>query len=281
MWTTIFKLTGFVIIINLVGCANIRLPVTTIQPISLDTSNVVPAVDYGELSSILTRESFIDPDSKYLLLGSTAEISNQLQPLLKRLAVTGPTVTPKLFASRSDRLAYWYNARVAWSLYLVRQSCVDNKVDMARFAGTRFPLDGRPMTLADIDSTLRKSFTWQAAAVAPSLRTDRLVLPKLAFSADKVDEAVVKRLSEYVDDSQRFKIDIARQQISVPEAIWLHRDEIISDYERSYGTKGANLLTALLSHVSGSAHRRLQDAVGYRVVKAKPGRINCAKSDED
>ena len=71
-----------------------------------------------------------------------------------------------------------------------------------------------------------------------------------------------------MDDEQRFVIDIERKRILVPPVLWQYRSRLIEAHHKTYATRGANLTTVLLPFVEGSAHRRLQDAIGYRCVKA-------------
>ena len=52
--------------------------------------------------------------------------------------------------------------------------------------------------------------------------------------------------------------------------LWRYRKEIIDKYNKTFDTQQANLNTALLPFVSGSALRRLQNAIGYDIAPASP-----------
>jgi len=230
-------------------------------PVTLDAAGVTPAADYSSLGVVLekcvTSRGLIIPDA---LAKHAAELDGQL----KLLAVTGPAATPALFPTEEHAIAYWYNARAAWAMKLaLLGDCASGKAvaDMSR----PFVLDGRQMTLERIDRVLESLGDWRLKAAAPCASIQRAGLPERPFSHDDIRARAAERLNEFIDDQERFVIDVPNMAVLVPPVLWRHREEIIAQYHAMYGGRGANLLTALLPHVGGSAQRRLQDAIGYDI----------------
>lgn len=197
-------------------------------------------------------------------------LAETLQKQLDRLAVTGPRSTPKLLPTESDRLAYWYNARMAWTLDLVRRHGCPAKLPPAALNATRFTLDGRRMVLADVDAILSADGDWRTSAAAPGVYLHRARMPRKPFTGADVRGRIVRRLGELIDDEERFVIDLERHIAHVPSAIWRQRTRIIDLHKRRYGVATVTLRTALLRYVDDSPHRRLQDSVGFRYVPAAP-----------
>ena len=256
------------------GCGPAQRPA-----ILMDTRNIQPAADYSELAAILrqsvTREGLLIPRQ-------AEKQAAGLQELLRRLAVTGPTVTPALVASRPEQLAYWYNARCAWSIKLAMVYSSETSsanVDAAEWADRLFQVDGRLMSLRQIDAQLEKLGGWTAVVAAPCACLQRAPLPTDIFSAADIDGYISRRLNAFIDNERRFVIDIEKQQVLVPPVLWRYRQQIINEYNSRYNTQGANLLTALLPYTEGSARRRLQDAIGYQAVQAPAERKLAIKTE--
>jgi hypothetical protein len=244
-----------------VGCSG---PIGEPIRVKLDTAGVAASTDTSELAVVLdkclTGDGSIIPDA----------LRNQRDKLtaqLKRFAVTGPSASPPLFAGEDAGLAFWYNARTAWSLKLAMETAFPREICPEQIRDISFPLDGKTMTLSQIDSILGK-YSWQAQVAAPGACLDRARLPRRPYSAGDVRERITKRFNAFIDDPRRFVIDVQHQRVLVVPILWQHKREIIGQYESGYGIKGANFLTALIPHVSGAAQRRIQDAIGYEAVPA-------------
>jgi hypothetical protein len=237
------------------GCAR------PLQPVHLETGKITPAVDYTALDKVLSAAV---NDDGLVIPTALDKKRDVLEDQLKLLAVTGPSSTPELLVGREERLAYWYNARAAWSIYLLGEcDCPDQlrRRDLAR----PFPLDGRMMTLDQIDAQLSDYDDWRIMAAAPGASLDRAPLPRQAMRAGDFDAVLAERISTFIDDPQRVEIDIAAREVRMPPVLWNMRDRIITDYQQRYNAAGANLLTALMPATTGSANRRLQDAIGYDI----------------
>ena len=242
-----------------------KIPPPQTTPVVLDVRGVKPAVDYSDLAAVLRecvrKGGHVEPVA-------LKRVVDRLDAQVKRLAVTGPTATPKLLPGEDDRLAYWLNARAAWALALALRNGCPEALPAAALEACALPLDGRKMTLRDIDAVLAGDKDWRAIVVAPGIRANRARLPTRPFAAKDVRERIAARLSEFLDDPDRFEIDQAEKLVRVPPILDPIRRRLIDEQNRKRGTASATLMTALLEHVTGSAHRRLQDAIGLRCVRA-------------
>ncbi|HHH75590.1 MAG TPA: hypothetical protein ENL03_01030 [Phycisphaerae bacterium] len=232
-------------------------------PVSLDTEGVEARVDYSMLQETL-NEAVTDEGQLVV------EIVKRRRPgLLEQvtlLAVTGPTITPEFFSTDMDRLAYWFNARAAWAIELPLRCEFSEDHAGERLLNRPFPLDGRMMTLCDIDAILLGDADLRTVAAAPGVHYDRAAMPLTVFSAEDIRGRIVERFGLFIDDPIRFKINVARKEVQVPSVIWNLRKQYVERHNHRFGTEGTDLLTALTWLVEGSAHRRLQNAVGYRLV---------------
>jgi len=202
------------------------------------------------------------------------DVAGALETQRKRLAVAGPDATPSLYPTDEDCLAYWYNARTAWSIALAMRLHEEKKQDAATLKAFLFPLNGRQMTLVDIDKALFALGGYQAVVAAPCANLQRAALPEVPFAARTIRQTIHQRFDGFVDDWRRFIINVETQQIRFPSVMWQYRKNILAKYDKRYGAPQATLATALLSLVKGSAARRLQDAVGYVCVEnTTPGRL--------
>jgi hypothetical protein len=248
------------------GCENSKSLVIT-----LDVAEATPSTDVKELTAVLKRcvekQGFIDVD-KY------KSVAGKLQTQLKQLAVTGPDATPEWYPTADDRLAYWYNARAAWSIALAMRLHQEKKNNAAALRDFLFPLNGRQMTLGQIDKAIFALGGYQAVVAAPCANLQRAALPEEPFAAKTVRRDVRRRFDAFVDDRRRFTIDVETQQIRFPPVLWQYRDDILAEHRRQYDAPQATFATALLPLVKGSAARRLQNAVGYTCVEnITPGQL--------
>jgi len=233
--------------------------------VTLDTSGISSKVDYTQLSTVLKGVV----NSQGLVLRRVLVSRNDtLNEQLKLLAVTGPTVTPELFPTPEDRLAYWYNARAAWSMKLVMLSgfppTLEDGMETRLFA-----LDGRMMSLKAIDDILRADSDWRTLIAAPGVALHRAALPREALGSKGIRAAIAQRFNDLVDDDLRFIIDVDKQEVQVPPALWAIRKKVMDEYDKTYGAAGANLLTALLPYLHDGAERRIRDVMGYRILPRK------------
>jgi hypothetical protein len=245
----------------LVGC-ELRTP----PPVAMETADVEPNASTDALAICLREGVTDDGLMRPVWLKDHRE---KLTDQLERFAVTGPTATPKLYPTEEHRLAYWYNARAGWAIMLAILGEYESADWRSRQLPRAFPLDGRKMSLAEIDDLLAARDDWRIVAAAPGACLQRARLPREPFTPDDVRARIPRRLDALLDDPKRFVIDVEAQKVRVPPVLWRVRQRVLAEYRRRYNARGANLVTALLPHASLATTRRLQDAVGYRIVPAE------------
>jgi len=295
MITTRLKVIFLAAAISLVGCRP-RKPAGEFQPITLDTTDVAGKVDYSGLAAVL--KAGVGPGGK-LLPEKLKANAKMLEGQLMLMAVAGPKTRADLFAGEHSKLNYWYNARAAWSLRLMltfsrerleaetkaskadkeetgeadRWKITDDGVSIEEFRNRSFPIDGRSMTLALMDSLIVEEFGFKAVVGEPGVSPVRAEIPTKPFNANNVAKLIDERFNGFLDDESRFVIDAASKRILVPPVLWQFRERLIADHRQKYRVTGASLTTALLPHVRLSPHRRLQDAVGYKCIAAPQPKV--------
>jgi len=237
----------------------------TTAPVVLEAGPAGPFDDYAALGNFLHWGFDREGD---LIRSLARKNLHYLDEQLRILAVCGPTATPERFADEDARLAYWYNARAAWALKLAALADFPEELSDAALNHRPFPLDGQTMTLARIDQRLAENPDRRTVMAAPGINIHRARLPAEPFRAATMHQQIRRRFMEFIADENRFEIDVRHRRVRFPRVIWQYRDDFVRFYERRYGAKGVTLTTALLPLVSGSAQRRLQNAVGFACVEA-------------
>jgi hypothetical protein len=261
MVTFVAKLVAPVFVV-VAGCSAPSRP-----PIAVDTTGVAPSASTDDLAHVLDKAV----DARGLVCPrALRSCRERLHRQLAVFAVTGPTATPRLVSAGDAAVAYWHNARAAWSLALLLDSNCPGEFPESRFLRTLLRLDGRTMTLEAIDSVLAGDGDFRAAAAAPGVTYNRAALPRRPLTAREVRFEIRDRFVRLLADEDRFVIDVENQQVRVPAVLYRHREGIQASYNREHRTAGATLITALLPYATGSAQRRLQLAIGYRVVQREP-----------
>ena len=248
-----------------------------LEPIVLKTAGVAADANCSDLAAVLAGA--LD-ENGFVLPSDLKKLSVRLDAQLRRMAIAGPAATPELFPTPDHRLAYWYNARATWGLKLVLLAGGPARLSRRRLETRRFPLDGRTMTLDEIDSILAADADWRVVVSAPSVRKHRARLPLKPFAAADLRQRIHTRFNEYVDDEERFVIDIERRRVRIHPVLYRMRERLVESYNRTYATEDATLTTVLIGCVSGSARRRLQDAVGYACApQGAAGPLACKADD--
>lgn len=239
------------------GCATFCPP----GPVQLDLADVEPRADYADLDFVLSESVAEDG---LLITRVLRDNQQRLVEQLRILAVTGPDASAGLFQTPADELAYWYNARTAWAMYLALLADFELARPRQELLARKFDLNGRKMSLGRIDEILAGYDDPRVAAAAPGVTWQQARLPVRAFSPADIHDRIAQRFEQLVDDPRRLVIDIPAREIRYPAAIWSVRRRIVRDFLAQTGAAEATLRTALAWQVSGSAHRRLQDAIGYQ-----------------
>ncbi|MDP6633862.1 MAG: hypothetical protein QGG42_03110 [Phycisphaerae bacterium] len=288
MVTTRLKVAFLLALASLAGCVR-RQPPREFQPIILDTADAAGKVDYSGLAAVL--KDSVGPGGKILPKELKAN-AKMLEGQLMLMTLAGPQTRADLFEGEHSELNYWYNARAAWSLRLMltfsaerlkadgeetgpddRWRIENDGVSIEEFRNRPFPIDGKSMTLALMDSLIIEKFGFKAVVGAPGVSPVRGAIPAKPFNASSTGELIDKRFNDFIDDADRFVIDIPSKRILAPPILWRFERRMIEAHEWKHGITGVNLTTALLPHVRLSPHRRLQDAVGYKCVQADEPKV--------
>lgn len=236
-------------------------------PIALDVAGVSPSTGVSDLAAVLAEAATDDGRVRPEALGRAGE---RLDAQLRKMAVTGPTATPRLYPSYGAQWAYWYNARAAWSLKLAALAGCPRRACPLTVCRRRFPLDGRTMSLEMIDRILlaeaRRSGDFRLAACAPGVLLSFGPMPGKPWAAGEFGGRLGEAFDLLVQDRRRFVVDVAKRQVRVPQMLWACRDLVLERYRADYGDAGATLITALRPHVGPGGLRRLEEALGYEAV---------------
>jgi hypothetical protein len=263
----IFKPRAVAGLLLLAACWSGACAPRAVEPIRFDTTGLRPAADYGDLAFVLKRSV----TAKGMLdRRRLTDCIDRLDAQLALLAVMGPTASPGLLVSKEDVLAYWYNARAAWAIKLASMLEGDKPPRPELLEDRTFALDGRTMTLRDIDAVLAGQDDWRVLVAAPDVRFSRAGLPQEPFSASDLRSRIVSRVNEVLGDPKRVVLDAGRKEIHIPPVLWRFRGRITEEHRKAYGAEAATFTSALLPHARGRALKRLQDAVGY---VAAPGPV--------
>lgn len=257
------------------GCAgpsaDIDLPAAA-GPIGFDGLAVV-------LPAVITEDGLVDPTALAVHLP-------RLNRQLALLAQPWPEEVARPDGNNDARLAWLYNARLAWSLRIVARELrpidgpdglfgLPDTIDARTFLETSVPLNGGRTTLGGIDCELAAYDDFRIAACAPGV-TDFFGPPVRApFSAETVKSLLNERFAAYGRDPGRIVIDHDRKLLRPPPALAQFADRLTSDRP---GTGKPSLATALAGHLDARGRDRMEDALGYRVVvRVSPAGIRATK----
>ena len=227
-------------------------------------------------------------DHGRLVPASLCDVRGGLDEQLLKMSRFGPTETPDKFPTEADALAYWYNARAAWSIKLADLAGCQRRCPLAA-RKRAFPLDGREMSLERIDAIIldiaRRNGDFRLAACSPGAWADHAPLPRKPFDAadfkdalhpsatsqpqtsasrgDKNADRLTTEFNRLAMDEKRFVIDVERRRVCIPPMLWSCRDMVISSYRRRFGPCDVKLTTAIRAHLEGAARYRLENAMGY------------------
>jgi len=259
------------------GCGQLFAPAGPAKgfaPVKVRPRPAAPKAGWDALARVLAAAVRADGLADADRLGARAA---DLDEQLGILAATGPTQTPEQFGAPEAAVAYWYNARAAWAMKLWLLAGCPAEMPRGGLCDQPFDLDGRTLTLGQIDELLAKDRDFRTVAAAPGVSLERAALPARPFEAKGIRKQIEDRFNAFVHDPKRFVIDVDSQEVRVPGMLWPFRERIVGEFNRRYGTEGATLVTALARLLAAPARRRLQDAAGYRIVEApRPPKVRCA-----
>ncbi len=247
------------------GCADKRPAAITVPPPRDE------AIDFADLAIVLAAA--VDADGRVDATALTVHLP-RLERQLSQLS--GPWPNSAGSATDATRLAWLYNARMAWSLRIVATGVqrasgrgdrfvLPATIEQHRLRQTPFVLDGRTHTLAEIDRRLGQYDDYRIPAAAPGAADVDGPMAQAPFAAETVIASLPERFDRYVRDENRLVIDHDAKRLAVPPALWRLAPGIRDEYNRRFGTAEASLATALAAAVGPRARDRLAEAQGYEV----------------
>lgn len=250
----------------LAGCA------AKLEPVRLELAGTRPSADVSDLAAVLAGAVTEDGRARP---AEVEALGGRLDSQIRRMALAGPTATPDLYPDERARWAYWYNARVAWSMKLASLAGFPEDVRLRTMLQRPFLLDGRVMSLARIDEALlaeaSRTGDFRLAACVPGVCLSYAPLPNEPYDAEGLEARLEPAINALVLDQRRFVLDVERKQVRAPSMLWACRGMILRAYEQKYGHCRADLITALRARLGLRARRRLAEALGYAVVPPGPG----------
>jgi len=236
------------------------------QAVLLDLRGAVPSADVSDLSFVLNEA--VTEDGRFKP-AAVARLMDRLDSQLRRMAVTGPSLTPELYPTRSSRLAYLYNARMGWTLKLASLAGFPERVVSSRMYRRPFPLDGRKRSIQEIDQLLLREASrtgdFRIAACAPGTCLCDAPLPRRPYRAEGFDRDLCEAINALVTDEDRVILDIEKKRVRLPRMLWACRDLVVARYQQKYGVRGADLISAVSAYLRPAARRRLEHGLGYEV----------------
>lgn len=222
--------------------------------------------DWGAFLSSAATDQGIDR------AGAAAQ-RQRLHRFLSMLAEIGPQRTPRLFAARDPQLAYCINAYNAAIQFtndaLLAHSYLPALKAAMRDTAYSFTIDGRRRTPADLRREALKlaGDDWRVELALCDGRGLGPPLWKRPYLGDLLDgqlEDAVRRAvaSPRVVDMSHTDI----KQLKLWWGLYENRDQVVADYEKRTGAKGAVVLNALLHWADPLRRAELQGAVGYPIV---------------
>ena len=259
----------------LAGCEESQhislLPNTAPKPVVLPEPQKKPTeISYQPLHQVLNRAI---NSSGYIMAYHYTFIEKNLISQLQILAAIGPATCPDQFKTDNDKLAYWYNARAAWVLKLSMMHhkklfLSKNKTDYSetiRLMGiTTCPIDGKRMTLGDIDHEIKKIGGFMAEIAAPGGTLDRAPMPQSPFQPTDFPGCLKDQFNSFVNSTSRFVCNYDKRTWYIPRVVWKYKKELSDIYQTNYPTPQVMFASVLSSWASGAAKYRLQNNVGYR-----------------
>ena len=233
--------------------------------IKIGQIEVPTKIDYSNLESTLKIISTTERANMKKF--RVNDLETPLNKQLATMAKCGPSTTPDLFKDKRTRLVFWLNARTAWTVKfssLIDEDRYENPNAPPPIPGT-FVVDGQKMTLQDIDSRILATGSFMHTIAAPGIFPERAIIPGSVFSSDSLDREISRSINAFIDSPGRITVDAEARIVFFPNIIWKNSQRLKDNYRSRYGgPKEISLLTAFLPLTSGSAHRKLQDVVGYK-----------------
>ncbi len=246
----------------IVGCAARSADLQPIRPAGIETPT-----SYDDRSwATVVRENVKDGLVDYAHLSAHRD---PLDAFLRMISTVGPNRTPKPFAARDAKTAYYINTYNAGVLLAVLDAGVPETM-RSLAAGTidqlyRLRVDGQSRTLAELrnlavessNGDMRVLFALCDAAIgSPPLHNQPV-------RAHGLDETLSQLARQAMDNHRIIAIDHELQRLLLSVDLAAHRQAFIAYYHAQTGAGQATMLSVVLRFAGNVRRQWLNTAVGY------------------
>lgn len=268
-----------VVVMTTIGCAPVRraqgpAPTPAVHRLPTVRSDA-PALSsdyaFGDLAFVLGL--VVRPDGS---VDPTALAVHR--PRLRRSLETLARPWPEL--AGDERIAWLYNARMAWCLELASRELtpwmgradaftLPASMPRAKLLDSPIVIDADRATLSEIDEELQRGQDFRIAVVAPCVTDLGGRLRRAPFDADDVQSTLGGRFNEYLAAGNRLVVDHDARALRGPPLLFARAEELQRAHNERYHTRGASLATALRPFADTRGRDILADATGYRLVERR------------
>jgi Protein of unknown function, DUF547 len=170
---------------------------------------------------------FVDDSGRVDLEGLRAQ-PQALERYVTWVANNGPRLTPARFKTPERRLAFYVNAYNALAMYGVLRTGREPEQRLRFFRATRFPVDGREVSLEELEQDLirplgdeRAHFALNAMTVGgPRLRRE-------PYRAEALDDQLERAAVEFLNDPRNARYDAEHDEARLSWILGTYRSDFL------------------------------------------------------
>ncbi|HEX4053099.1 MAG TPA: DUF547 domain-containing protein [Tepidisphaeraceae bacterium] len=206
------------------------------------------------LSAVTTPDGYVKWD---LVQNDAAGVREALLRYVGLVQAVSPENHPGMFASDSDRLAYWINAFNATCMYAVVEhgypdSMLAGAPPEAIFAVERFTFGGRKMTL----NQLIRSKLEAAGDARVFFAINQCATSSAPLRSSPYDGAVLE--AQFVDQGRRYLSDPRAavrdgDSVELNDLFFRYRSDFLSSFQKLMDRKATGILDALQPYVQNDS----------------------------
>ena len=201
------------------------------------------------LSQVVTDDGHVKYD---LFIENVDGVRDALRRHVGRINGSSPANRPELFASETDKLAYYLNSYNALCMYAVVERGLPDNVWLAGILRSEyFSMGGRRISLDELENRIIRPFgdprihfalNWMSNS-CPPLRPD-------PYEGSKLDEQLEDQGLRYLSDPRAVQA-IDADTVRLTELIAsFYPQDFIAAYERQSGVTPVNVLEAIAPHAA-------------------------------
>ncbi|MBL4849252.1 MAG: DUF547 domain-containing protein [Planctomycetes bacterium] len=216
------------LVLALGGCTT-----TLRSPLQLDPAHVAGLTRFDAAPWALVLAKHVNSEGRVDYPSLLAERA-PLDRFVALIETVGPRSRPELFPSRDARLAYYLNAYNAFVVFNVLErwpltSVYDDALDF--FVLTKFPLDGRELSLKELEDEVVRPFgdpRVHFALNCASVGCPRL--PQQPFAAEELQAQLTQETARFLGDPRN--VSHSPRRIRLSEIFSWYEDDFAPDAVR-------------------------------------------------